>query len=405
MFLEIRNTMTYRPDRMSFGIFLAPFHKTGQNPTLALDRDMALIEHLDRLGFDEVWIGEHHSAGWELIADPGLVIAALANRTRTIRLGTGVTSLPYHHPLIVADRMVQLDHMTRGRAMFGVGPGALTSDAYMLGIDATKQREMMMESLEAIVALLKAEEPVNMTTDWFTLRDARLQIASYTRPHLPIAVAHGFSPAGPMAAGQFGAGLLSMAAFQPGALVALPEAWNWAMEQSQLHGTSLSRDDWRLVIPVHLAESRERAIDEVREGSYAYNVEYFGETLGRTPSSDTESIESMIERGGAIVGTPDDAIEFIEGLIDLTGGFGGFMGLAHEWAEPEATFRSYELWARFVMPHFQNMIQTTQAGRDWVSSHRDDIFSPRAAVTRKAFDDANVELPEGMEDQMQRGKN
>ena len=131
---------------MQFGIFLAPFHRRGDNPTLSIARDIEMLEHLDRLGYDEAWIGEHHSAGWEVIASPELIIAAAAERTKHIRLGSGVTSLPYHHPFLVAQRFVQLDHMTRGRAMLGCGPGALVSDAYMLGIDASTQRRRMDES-------------------------------------------------------------------------------------------------------------------------------------------------------------------------------------------------------------------------------------------------------------------
>ena len=100
------------PERMTFGIFLGPFHRVGENPTLAFHRDMELIEWLDELGYDEAWIGEHHSAGWEIISSPELFIAAAAERTRHIKLGTGVVSLPYHHPFMVANRMVQLDHMT-----------------------------------------------------------------------------------------------------------------------------------------------------------------------------------------------------------------------------------------------------------------------------------------------------
>ncbi|HTE87052.1 MAG TPA: LLM class flavin-dependent oxidoreductase, partial [Dehalococcoidia bacterium] len=158
---------------MKFGIFLGPFHRHGQNPTLAIDRDLELIEWMDKLGFDEAWIGEHHSAGWEIIASPEVFIAAAARTTRTIKLGTGVSSLPYHHPLILIDRMVQVDHMTRGRAMFGVGPGALTSDAYQMGIEAEQQRPRMEESMAAIMALLRNDAPVTMKTDWFELRDAR----------------------------------------------------------------------------------------------------------------------------------------------------------------------------------------------------------------------------------------
>ena len=142
------------PDRLGFGIFLAPFHPVGENPTTALHRDLELIEWLDRLGYDEAWFGEHHSAGFEIIASPEVFIAAAAARTGHIRLGTGVSSLPYHHPFMLADRMVLLDHLTMGRAMLGVGPGALPSDAFMLGIDTLRQRvasEVDAMSLESDV--------------------------------------------------------------------------------------------------------------------------------------------------------------------------------------------------------------------------------------------------------------
>ena len=154
------------PDRMTFGIFLGPFHKVGENPTLAFQRDLELIEWLDHLGYDEAWIGEHHSAGWEIISSPELFIAASAERTTHIRLGTGVVSLPYHHPFMVANRMVQLDHMTRGRVMFGVGPGALPTDAYMMGIEPTSQRPKMDEALGIILRLFTEDEPITYKSDW-----------------------------------------------------------------------------------------------------------------------------------------------------------------------------------------------------------------------------------------------
>ena len=121
------------PQRMKFGVFLAPFHWLGENPTLGLERDLETLQWLDHLGYDEAWIGEHHSAGWETISSPELFIATAAERTKHIKLGTGVISLPYHHPLMVANRMIQLDHITRGRVMLGVGPGALISDCLHAG--------------------------------------------------------------------------------------------------------------------------------------------------------------------------------------------------------------------------------------------------------------------------------
>ena len=151
------NVLQPHASPLRFGIFMPPMHKTGINPTLALHRDLAMIEHLDRLGFDEAWIGEHHSAGSELIASPEVFIAAASQRTTRIKLGTGVNSLPYHHPLILADRIVMLDHLTRGRMMFGAGPGQLVTDASMLGIDPMTQRPRMEEAFDVIMRLFRGE--------------------------------------------------------------------------------------------------------------------------------------------------------------------------------------------------------------------------------------------------------
>ena len=185
------------PWPLRFGVFFAPFHALGPNPTLALQYD-----------FDEAWFGEHHSGGYELIGNPELFIAAAAERTRNIRLGTGVTSLPYHHPWLVADRWVLLDHLTRGRVIFGAGPGALPTDAHIMGIDPVEQRRMMEESLEVILALFRGDEPVTRETDWFTVRDARLQMRPYTHPHPEVAVAAMVSPSGPRLAGAHDVSLL-----------------------------------------------------------------------------------------------------------------------------------------------------------------------------------------------------
>ena len=110
---------------LRFGAFLAPHHPIGEHPVLQFQSDLEFVEHLEHLGYDEFWCGEHHSTGWEMIASPELFLAAAAERTNRIMLGTGVVSLPYHHPFMVAQRMVQLDHQSRGRVIFGSGPSCL----------------------------------------------------------------------------------------------------------------------------------------------------------------------------------------------------------------------------------------------------------------------------------------
>ena len=202
--------------RLRFGIFMAPFHSPpGQNPTTALARDVATIEQLDELGYDEAWIGEHHSCGTEIIASPEIFIAHVASRTRHIKLGTGVLSLPYHNPLWVADRMVLLDHLSRGRTMLGVGPGSLPTDAAMLGIPWPSTRQRMVESWEAVYHLLTNDEPLSVETDWFTLDDAVLQLAPFSNPTMEIAFTAMESPFGPSLASKYGARLIPLSAMTP----------------------------------------------------------------------------------------------------------------------------------------------------------------------------------------------
>jgi limonene 1,2-monooxygenase len=392
--------MIYEPPRMTFGIFMAPFHRVGENPTLAFERDLELVEHLDRLDFDEVWIGEHHSGARELIAEPMLFIAAAAQRTRTIRLGTGVTSLPYHHPFMVADRMVQLDHMTRGRAMLGIGPGLLTSDAYMLGIDPVKQRERMNEALDAIMALLRREGPVTVETEWFALREARLQLAGYTKPHLPVAVATSFTPAGPIAAGRHGLGLLSVAGPDDERFT---RTWGWVEEAAAAAGRQVSRADWRVVLTFHLAETREEAIADLRASfpkrAYVGDARTPGRGLAFGPMGAT--VEEALESGGLIAGTPDDLIAKIEEVQQRSGGIGGILALAHEWASTAATHKSYELLARYVAPRFQGQMDALLEARDWFDGNLTTIFARSGAATVKAFADAGKEVPEEVRRQLE----
>ncbi|MBY0336723.1 MAG: LLM class flavin-dependent oxidoreductase [Acetobacteraceae bacterium] len=380
---------------LQFGIFLAPFHRLGDNPTLALGRDLDLLSHLDALGFDEAWIGEHHSAGWETIASPEILIAAALERTRHIRLGSGVTSLPYHHPLLVAQRFVQLDHMSRGRTMLGCGPGALVSDAYMMGIEAKDQRRRMDEALTAIMALLRCEEPVTMKTDWFELRQARLHLAPYSHPRFPVSVASSTTPAGALAAAKHGCGLISLGAGLPGGPQKLAEQWRMAEAEAARHGNRMSRADWRLVVNMHCAEDDERAMREVRVGERLETETYFGETLGRPPTRSEDPLGDGLRAGTTLVGSPETVAKGIERLLAFTeGGAGGILFRSHEWADREQTFRSYELFARWVMPRFQGSLRMPSESREWCVANREGIFAPNLQALKQAFVEAGQAVPE-----------
>lgn len=354
---------------MRFGIFLPPMHKTGTNPTLALHRDLELVAHLDRLGYAEAWIGEHHSAGSELIASPEVFIAAAAERTKHIKLGTGVNSLPYHHPFILADRIVMLDHLTRGRMMFGAGPGQLTSDAAMLGIDPMAQRPRMEEAFDVIMRLF-AGETVTARTEWFTCESAVLQMRPHT--NFDIAVASSVSPAGSKLAGRYGTGLLSIAATEPQAFEVLDYNYHVWQEEAERHGHVAERAAWRLMGPMHVAETLEQAKQNCRYGlqwvfDYLSHIIPLGDPSAPPPPSDyDEFVAYANETGRMVIGTPEMAREQIQRLIDKTGGFGAYLMLGADLADWRATLRSYELFAYEVMPHFTGQAVPVQASYDLV---------------------------------------
>ncbi|HEU0167385.1 MAG TPA: LLM class flavin-dependent oxidoreductase [Chloroflexota bacterium] len=379
------------PPRLKFGIFLAPFHFPGQNPTLAIERDLELIVRLDELDFDEAWIGEHHSAGFEIIAAPEIFIATAAERTRHIRLGTGVSSLPYHHPLWTADRMVLLDHLTRGRAMFGIGPGALVTDAWLVGIEPTRQRRMMEEALDAIMHLFTSTEPLTVKTDWFTLNEARLHLRPYTQPHMEMAVATVQSPAGVTLAGKYGLGMLQTGvAIGIRGAVDLRRQWDIAQAEADKAGKQVKRENWRLVTPLHIAESRKEAIEDVRKLSAAFAVDYNHKVLGRAVPVDgppEQIIDKMVESGSWLIGTPDDVVAGIKRLDEASGGFGGLLVMAQEWTTREKVLRSYELLARYVMPHFQGSLAGIEPSYDNAVERMPDYQQ----ATRTAIEKAHVD--------------
>jgi limonene 1,2-monooxygenase len=353
------------------GIFLAPFHPVDEDPTLCIQRDLELIEHLDRLGYEEAWVGEHHSAGYEIIASPEVFIAAAAERTKRIMLGTGVVSLPYHSPLMTANRIIQLDHQTRGRVMFGVGPGLLPSDAFSMGIDPATQRDRMVEGIEVILKLF-AGERVTQKSDWFNLVDATCQLRPYTWPHPEIAVASSVTPSGGKLAGRHGFGMLCVAATQMGGYDALAINWEVANKTAAENGRRMDPERLRLVGPVHIAETREKAFENIKFG-FAKWQDYFAgiAAVAGRQAMEAQSIDDLIKQGVIVVGTPDDAIAQIQRLQKKQGEFGCFLQLAHNWADFEATKKSYEMWQRYVTPAIHKSNEARAIAFDWARDNKE----------------------------------
>jgi limonene 1,2-monooxygenase len=371
---------------LRFGAFIAPVHNIDENPTLLLRQDLELIQHLDRIGFDEVWVGEHHSGGAEIIASPEIMLAAAAELTKHIRLGTGVVTLPYHNPFMVASRIVQLDHLLRGRLMFGVGAGALAYDAHMIGVGHNDIRDRLDVGLGVIKRLFNGEQ-VTERNDWFNLQDARLQLLPYQSPHMELAIPVVNTAAGAMTAAKFGASILSIAATTAKGFEALPVIWRFYEDTAAEHKQPASRETWRLVGPVHIAETREQARRDVRYGLPSW-LRYFAK-IGTLPisgdgSGDIDSeIDGLLNSGLGVIGTPDDLRSQIDRLAAQAGGFGCYLNMHHNWADFAATKKSYDLIARYVKPKYDRQNAQREKADAWAREKHEEFTELRKRAAQK----------------------
>ncbi|MDI6909217.1 MAG: LLM class flavin-dependent oxidoreductase [Nocardioides sp.] len=378
--------------RVRFGAFFGPFHPPSTNPTLSLTRDLELIEHMDRLGFAEAWMGEHHSGGIEIVSSPEIFMAAAAQRTRRIDLGLGVVSLPYHHPFMVADRMALLSHLAHGRVILGVGPGQLADDCRIIGIDPMENRRKMEESLDVVSRLL-AGETVSEKTDWYTV-DGYLHMLPYGDVRL--AVTGAWSPNGPNLAGRYGAGLLSLGARTKEGIDLLSGHWDVACASANERGNTMRREDWRLLQLTHIAETEQQAIKDVSRNLLPLNNYMAQISPAAAEFTDIETlVKANNESGGGVIGTPDMLVAHIKRLQEETGGFGVYLMLQGDWADDEATRRSYELIASEVMPHFDgSMPPRARAFEETMTS---DLAGAKATIL--AVDAARARFDAGREGQ------
>ena len=373
--------------RLGFGAFLAPHHPVGEHPLLQFRRDIDLVAHLDKLGYDEFWCGEHHSSGWEMIASPEMFLAAAGERSHRIRLGTGVVSLPYHHPFNVAQRMVQLDWMTNGRAIFGSGPGALSSDAHTLGIDPMTQRDRQDEAIGVIRRLMRGER-VTHKSEWFTLNDAALQLLPLQQD-MPFVVASQISPSGMTLAGKHGIGIISIGSMSSEGLQSLPTQWGFAEAAAAKSGQIVDRKNWRVLLSWHIAETREKAREQARDGLFRHHNEYISDTLQRPGAKHFKSPDEAVDLTGfspgaaATIGTPDDLVATIKNVLKVSGGFGTVIGFVHDWANPENTLRSWDMVARYVVPEINGYLTGLRKSRQFVAENREYFDRAREAVMAK----------------------
>jgi len=373
-----------RAQKLKLGMFLAPFHPLNESPTLAMERDLELAEFADSLGFDEFWYGEHHSGGYEISPSPELMIAAAAQRTKRIRLGTGVVSLPYHNPLMTANRLAQLDHLTSGRLMFGAGPGLLASDAHMQGQDVREARDKLDAGLSVITRLLSGEWVTEQYDGWYDLVEAHCQVMPLQQ-RIELCVASTFSPSGGTLAAKYNAGMLCLASTVYGGFDALSTNWKIACESAANDGRMMHASTVRCATDIHIAETSEKAIEQVKERYEQYRLYIKNQSDHLKDSPAHKTLEDLIESNEVIVATPDDAVAQIHRLEEKVPGFGCLLILDKNWAATPDKKRSMEMLARYVLPQVNGDNVNRMKSFDWARENREGFVEVVTSATERAF--------------------
>jgi alkanesulfonate monooxygenase SsuD/methylene tetrahydromethanopterin reductase-like flavin-dependent oxidoreductase (luciferase family) len=366
----------YVEGQVKLGLFVMPMHPPGKPHADCYDQDLATLREADELGYDEAWIGEHFTSTWENIPAPDLMIAAALRETRRIRLGTGVSCLPNHHPAVLAHRIAQLDQMARGRFNFGIGTGGFPGDFTLFGVDnrAGEQYGLTRQVIDAVLKMWSDNpEPFAAESAWWRFqvpeaepsRGIGLHMKPYQRPHPPIAVA-GFSPHSPTLTLAGERGWIPMSInFSP--TPTLKTHWEAVELGARRSGIPADRGQWRVCRDIHVAETTKQARREALAGAQAqvYTRYFFPLTssvgqLGHfkvdpAESDDVVSPEYLLDHTW-IVGDPQTCAEKIRALYQELGGFGGLVALVYDWGHEEPLARrSRELLAREVLPRLRDL--------------------------------------------------
>jgi alkanesulfonate monooxygenase SsuD/methylene tetrahydromethanopterin reductase-like flavin-dependent oxidoreductase (luciferase family) len=354
---------------MHLGAFVMPSHPPERSVYDGLQWDLENLALLDRMGFEEAWIGEHYTAPWEPCPSPDLLIAQALQRTEHIKLCPGAHLLPYHHPVELAHRVAYLDHMAQGRYMLGVGISSLGSDLEIFAVDAEhgENRRMTLESLEMMLQLWtdgpKAFEgefwkmgTVDVPFDFLHYHLRPLQ-----RPHPPIGIA-GLSPNSETLkfAGEHGFLPLSIS-LNPAHTAS---HWDSIVEGAERSGRTPNRADWRLVREIYVAETDEKARQIVRDGAMGrcwreYLLPfYLGNGFGAHFKADPGDPDSAITvdyllENSWFVGSAQTVTDKLGQLQHDTGGFGGLLVMVYDFStEQEAWDESLQRLVEDVLPHF-----------------------------------------------------
>jgi alkanesulfonate monooxygenase SsuD/methylene tetrahydromethanopterin reductase-like flavin-dependent oxidoreductase (luciferase family) len=360
-------------------MFMMPMHPPGKPHAESYDVDLETLTLADELGYDEAWIGEHFTSAWENVPAPDLLIAAALQRTKRMRLGTGVACLPNHNPAVLAHRIAQLDQMAKGRFNFGIGSGGFPGDFELFGVDpaAGQHRTITRDVIDLVLQIwdeacrgegngLHSEtEHWQFTLPGRTAWGQGVHMVPYQRPHPPIAVAGLNAKSDTLVmAGERGWIPMSIN-FVP--VPTLRTHWQATEEGAARMGRDANRRDWRIARDIYVADTTEQARAEALAGTQARVFRDYFFPLVRSvgqmslfkldPSmpDDDVTAEWLIDNVW-IVGGPDEVARRLRELHQDVGGFGGVLQLVYDWGEEQAkNFHSMELLAHDVLPQLADL--------------------------------------------------
>jgi alkanesulfonate monooxygenase SsuD/methylene tetrahydromethanopterin reductase-like flavin-dependent oxidoreductase (luciferase family) len=355
---------------MQLGTFMMPLHPPEKDRTACFEEDVEFIVRADQLGFSEAWIGQHHTVAWEPIPSNDLFIANVLPQTKNIRLGTGVSIMPQHHPVNVAVRLAFLDHLSKGRINCGFGQGGVATDWGLFDLpDPKTQGLMTVESIDMVLKLWEADAPFDFKGDFYHIKIEdpvpELGIGEllkpYQKPHPPIgmSVIRGESLAATMA-GQRGYLPIST-----NLVAASTLAQHWQTYSAGATDAGLpepERTRWRISRSVIVADSANQAWDYALDPKSAFNraFEYLVVVLTGAKMlhimkhdpevPDAEVTPEYLVKNLCIVGDAKSCVDQLEGLWETTGGFDTLLMIAHDWDDRPLWERSMDLLAKEVVP-------------------------------------------------------
>lgn len=354
---------------MKLGSFMMPLHPPEKSRTQCFDEDVELVVRADELGFVEFWCGQHHTLAWEPIPANDVFLANLIARTRNIKLCTGVSIIPQHHPANVAVRLALLDHLSHGRIMCGFGQGGVPTDWELFDLpDAKTQGLMTIEGIDMVVKLWNADPPFDFKGDYWHIKvlspNPELGIGAlvkpYQKPHPPIAmsIVRGGSMAARMA-GERGYIPISSNLVPP---TTVRNHWETYCAGAEAMGRGTpDRSIWRVCRSILIGESNDAAWDHAINGTLGRGFEYLiallksANMLNLVKGEQQDMLDDDVTveftmKQLCIIGDKREVKRQLEGVWETTGGFGTLLMIAHDWDKQANWVNTMEVLAQEIVP-------------------------------------------------------